>query len=105
MLVDGVEAEPVGGERVGELGVEEIVGEAVHRENGVRGRCGVAATNQGGEQVALAIGVWPERQAGLLVAGKDVISPFGLRCRHKAHLNRGVVLATRPNRSGWLGIT
>lgn len=106
MLIEGVEPEAAAGEMVRELGVEEVVGEAVDRQHTVL--CGgrlAAAADQGGEEIALAVGVGSQRDGGLLEAQQDVVRPFGVRCRHEAYLSGGVVLATRPNSSGWLGIT
>ena len=58
--VQRVEGEAAVGEVIGELGVEEVVGVAVHRQHRVpRPGPPVAAAHQGGDEVALAVGVGP----------------------------------------------
>ncbi|GAA2800068.1 hypothetical protein GCM10010533_43120 [Mycolicibacterium pallens] len=81
----------------------------MYRQDGLRGRLAVRAAHQRGEQIALTVGVRPQRHRGLLVAGKDIVGPFGLRCRHGTYPNceqgGGVVLATLANKSVSGGIT
>ena len=68
--VEGVEREAAVDEVVGDLGVEEVVGEPVHQQHGVPdGGARARRANQGGHQFALAVRVGAERKGLLPVAG------------------------------------
>ena len=91
--VKGVEREAEGGKVVGQLGVEEVVGEPVHEQHRMScGRVGLAAAHQRGEQVALAVGIGAEGERLLPVTRQHV----GLPSRHDSHLNRLAVDALAP---------
>ena len=97
MQVEGVEGEAAGDEVVGDLGVEEVVGEAVHQQHArCCGRFGVAAAHQGGHQIALSVRIGAERERLLPVAGQNV----GLPGSHDSYLNRGQVARLGPMAAG-----
>jgi hypothetical protein len=76
--VQRVEGEAALGEVIGQLGVEEVVGVAVHRQDRVRPPgvvLGRPAAHQGRDDVAFAVGIGPERDRALPVAGQDVRHP------------------------------
>ena len=81
-----VKGETAAGEVVGQLGVEEVVGETVHQQHGM-GRRGVrgvrlAATHQRGDEVALTVGIRAKANGLLPVTGQQV----GLPGPHDSHL-------------------
>ena len=70
--VQRVEGEAAVGEVIGQLGVEEVVGVAVHRQDRMRppgGVLGGPMAHQGRDDVAFAVGIGPERDRALPVAG------------------------------------
>jgi hypothetical protein len=76
--IEAVERVPAVGEVVGQLGVEEVIGEAVHGEHSAAGRAvGRSATHQRGDQVAFAVGVGAQRKRLLPVTGQHVWLPLG----------------------------
>jgi hypothetical protein len=80
--VERVEGEPAVGEEVGHRGLEEVVAEAVHVEDGParRLRLGPGASHERGEDLALPVRVVAQRVRELLVAvAQDVGPPVGHR--------------------------
>ncbi len=74
--VQRVIGESAGREPIGGLGVEEVVGVAVHTEDRVPGPPGRPTADQGRDEVALAVGIGAEFQRVLVVAGQDVGLPY-----------------------------
>lgn len=74
--VQRVEGEAAGGKMVGQLGVEEVVGVAVHRQHRLPGRTCLAAglrrfgsaPDQGRDDVALTGGITAERDGALPIS-------------------------------------
>ncbi len=92
MQVQGVEGEAAGGEMVGQFGVEEVVGEAVHQQHGAgRRRVGLAPAHQRGDEVTFAVGIGAEADGLLPVAGQYIGLPSG----HNSYLSG----ARRPTRA------
>ena len=90
--VQGVDGEAAGGEVVGLLGVEEVVGEPVHQQHGVGRRpVGLAPAHESGDEVTFAVGIRAEAERQLPVPGQHIRLPS----RHNRHLNR----AGRPTRA------
>ena len=76
--VEGEEREPVVGEEVGEGGLEEVVGEPVHVEDGADRVLRRLATHERADDLALAVGILTELQHLLLVpVAQDVRLPVG----------------------------
>ena len=95
--VERVEGKAAVDEVVGHLGVEEVVGEPVHQQYGVPGGVVlIACANQGGHQIALAVGIGAERQRLLPVARQYV----GLPGSHVSYLNRGQAARLGPTPAG-----
>jgi hypothetical protein len=86
--VDGVEREAQTREVIGELGVEEIVGIAVDVEDRVcGGRVALrrALSDEGGDDLALAVRVQAQGQRSLKVAGQNVWLPGVARLMRAVH--------------------
>jgi hypothetical protein len=76
--VEGEEREPTVGEEVGEGGLEEVVGEPVHVEDGAVGLLRRLATHERSDDPALPVGILTELQHLLLVpVAQDVRLPVG----------------------------
>lgn len=75
-----IEREATVGEVIGQLGMEEVVGVAVHRQDRVVCPSGVSAgfpclrtaADQGCDNVALVVGIRPERNCALPIAGQHI---------------------------------
>lgn len=78
-----IEREATVGEVIGQLGMEEVVGVAVHRQDRVVCPSGVSAgfpclrtaADQGCDNVALVVGIRPERNCALPIAGQHIGHP------------------------------
>ena len=85
MQVQCIKSETAVEEVVGDLGMEEVVGESVHQQHRVSDRGFVlTAANQSGYQVTLPVGIDAELKGLLPVAGQHVGLPGG----HVSYLNR-----------------
>lgn len=69
---------PRAAEVIGRLGVEEVVGVAVHHEHCVLGPDLWTTPHDGGDQVTLAVGVGSQCDGLLPVPGQHVRLPLGL---------------------------
>jgi len=67
--VEGVKGEAAVGEVIGEVGVEEVVGIAVHRQYRAPGGARVDSPHKRRDQVALAVGVGTQFDGGLQITG------------------------------------
>ena len=99
--VQCVEGEAAVREVIGQLGVEEVVGVAVHRQDRMRssgGVLGLPAAHQGRDDVALTVRIGPEWDRALPVAGQDVGHPAS----HQVSLERdhGAARHTRRDNLG-----
>ena len=72
----------------GKLGVEEVVGVTVYREDRMTGlgvaSSGGSAAGESRDDIALAVGIEPERDRALPITGKNVGHPAG----HEVSLER-----------------
>jgi len=85
-----LDREAAGGEVVGELGVEEVVGVTVQREHGVLGARRLPAPDEGGDELAFAVGIRAEQNGLPPVPGQHVGLPSGRRRAHDSYLNRAM---------------
>src|ERR1700712_5587783 len=75
--IQSVEGDAATDEVVRQLGIEEVIGVAVRREDGVLARSAVTPSDQRGHQLALAIGIQAEWNGLLRVARQYVGLPRG----------------------------